>query len=150
MHICSTRAGARTRVEQCCPTDVFRSVKVEDEEMQRIAAQEGLEVLQPELGTRPRVYYKNLHLMTKSLVCGSVAADINGVDECAEGAQVVLKQDGRELGRATTDTFGEWRIDKLKPNSGKYQLEISSASGRFSMEFELGGESRYLGVMKLA
>jgi Fe-S-cluster-containing dehydrogenase component len=141
---------SKTRAEQSCPTDVFRSVKVEDGAMQRIAAQEGLEVLQPELGTKPRVYYKNLHLMTKCLVGGSVAADINGVDECAEGAEVVLKQNGRELGRATTDTFGEWRIDKLEPNSGKYQLEISGAAGRCSMEFELGSESRYLGVMRLA
>jgi hypothetical protein len=140
----------RTRAEQSCPTDVFRSVKVEDAEMQRIAAQEGLEVLQPTLGTKPRVYYKNLHLMTKCLVGGSVAADIKGVDECAEGAEVVLKQDGREIGRATTDTFGEWRIDRLEPNSGKYQLDISSAAGRCSMEFELGSESRYLGVMRLA
>jgi hypothetical protein len=96
------------------------------------------------------VYYKNLHLMTKCLVGGSVAADIKGVDECAEGAEVVLKQDGREVGRATTDTFGEWRIDRLEPNSGKYQLDISSAAGRFATEFELGGESRYLGVMRLA
>ncbi len=139
----------KTRAEQCCPTDVFRSVKVEDQEMQRIRQQEGLEILQPELGTRPRVYYKNLHLMTKCLVGGSVAAVIKGVEECAEGAEVVLKQNGREIGRATTDTFGEFKIDRLEPNSGQYQLEVTSPSGRFSMQFDLGGESRYLGVMKL-
>jgi len=96
------------------------------------------------------VYYRNLHLMTKCLVGGSVAADINGVDECAEGAEVVLKKDGREISRTTTDTFGEWRIDRLEPNSGKYQLDISSAAGRCSTEFELGSESRYLGLMRLA
>jgi hypothetical protein len=117
--------------------------------MQRIREQEGLEVLRPELGTKPRVYYKNLHLMTKCLVGGSVAADINGVDECAADAQVVLKKDGREVARTTTDTFGEWRIDRLEPGSGKYQLEISSAAGRHSTAFELGSESRYLGVMRL-
>ena len=38
----------------------------------------------------------------------------------------------------------------IEPNSGKYQLDISSAAGRFATEFELGGESRYLGVMRLA
>ena len=139
----------QTRAEQSCPTDVFRSVKVEDPEMQRIRDDEGLEVLQPELGTKPRVYYKNLHLMTKCLVGGSVVADINGVEECAEGAQVILNHNGREIGRATTDTFGEFRIDKLEPNSGQYQLEVTGSSGRFSMQFELGKESRYLGVMKV-
>lgn len=141
----------QTRAEQCCPTGVFRSVKVPDEEMQRLAEAEHLEVLQPELGTRPRVYYKNLHLMTRCLVGGSVVAEVAGVEECAEGAEVVLKHDGREIGRATTDAFGEFRIDGLEPNSGTYELEASSASaGRLAMRFDLGDQSRYLGVLKLA
>ncbi|UCG71355.1 MAG: hypothetical protein JSV45_08760 [Chromatiales bacterium] len=140
----------RTRAEQSCPTDVFRSVKVEDEEMQRIREREGLEVLQPELGTKPRVYYKNLHLMNCCFVGGSVAAQVGGVEECAEGAEVVLKQNGSEIARATTDTFGEFKIDKLEPNSGQYQLEVSGDAGGLSTQFDLGGESLYLGVLTLA
>lgn len=141
----------QTRVEQSCPTGVFRSVKVEDEEMQRIKAEEGLEVLQPELGTRPRVYYKNLHLMTRCLVGGTVVAHAKGVEECAEGAEVVLKLKGREVARATTDTFGEFRFDKLEQNSGQYEVEVKSgSSGRASMQFDLGDDSLYLGVMTLA
>lgn len=140
----------RTRAEQSCPTDVFRSVKVEDEEMQRIREREGLEVLQPELGTKPRVYYKNLHLMNCCFVGGSVAAQVGGVEECAEGAEVVLKQNGSEIARATTDTFGEFKIDKLEPNSGQYQLEVSGDAGSLSTQFDLGGESLYLGVLTLA
>lgn len=140
----------KTRAEQCCPSGVFRSVKAEDAEMQRIQAAEGLEVLKPELNTRPRVYYKNLHFMTKCFVGGSVAADVNGVEECVAGAEVILKKDGREIGRATTDTFGEWKIDRLEPGSRGYQLEVTGSAGRFSMQFDLGEESRYLGVMKLA
>ena len=137
------------RAEQSCPTDVFRSVKVDDQEMQRIRLEEGLEVLRPELGTKPRVYYKNLHLMTKCLVGGSVTAIVNGVEECAEGAVVVLKHKGREVARSMTDTFGEFKFDKLEPGSGQYQLEVTGSSGRFSLQFDLGGESRYLGVMTL-
>jgi Fe-S-cluster-containing dehydrogenase component len=138
------------RTEQTCPTDVFKSVKVEDSEMQKIAAEEGLEVLQPELGTKPRIYYKNLHLMTDSFVGGSVVANVNGVEECAEGAAVILKKDGSEVGRATTDTFGEFKIDKLEPNSGRYQLEITGPAGSLSKAFDLGADSLYLGVMALA
>jgi Fe-S-cluster-containing dehydrogenase component len=141
----------QTRAEQCCPTGVFRSVKVEDQAMQRIKEEQGLEVLQPELGTKPRVYYKNLYLMNKCFVSGSVAANINGVEECAEGAQVILTQNGSEVERATTDTFGEFKIDKLEKNSGQYQLDVSSgSSGGASMQFDLGDESLYLGVIKLA
>ena len=141
----------QTRVEQCCPTGVFRSVKMEDEAMQFTIEDEGLEVLKPELGTRPRVYYKNLHLMTRCFVGGSVVATMDGVEECAEGAEVILRQNGSEVARATTDTFGEFKIDNLETNSGQYQLEVSSeSSGQLSMSFDMGDESLYLGVMKLA
>ncbi len=139
----------KTRAEQSCPTGVFRSVKVEDAEMQRLQAEEGLEVLQPELGTKPRVYYKNLHLMNKCFVGGSVVAEVRGVEECAAGAEVVLRKDGREVGRATTDTFGEWKIARLEPGSGRYELEATGPAGRLALQFELGAGSRNLGVMKL-
>jgi hypothetical protein len=46
--------------------------------------------------------------------------------------------------------FGEFTIGKLEPNSGPYQLQVSGAGGRYSTQFDLAGESRYLGVMKLA
>jgi len=140
----------KTRAEQCCPTNVFRSIKVEDQEMQRIKAAEGLEVLQPELESKPRVYYKNLHLMNKCFVSGSVVVNVDGIEECAEGAEVILKQNGSEVGRATTDIFGEFKIDKLEPNSGQYDLAVSSdSSGSLSMEFNLGDESLYLGEIAL-
>ncbi|MBT8443056.1 MAG: oxidoreductase [Gammaproteobacteria bacterium] len=140
----------KTRAEQCCPTDVFRSVQVEDQEMQRIAGEEGLEVLQPELGTRPRIYYKNLHLMTKCFVGGTVTTSVDGIEECAEGAEVVIKRDGSEVARATTDVFGEFKIDKLDPGSGQYELEVRSVSASVSTKFDLGDDSLYLGVLTLA
>jgi Fe-S-cluster-containing dehydrogenase component len=140
----------RVRAEQACPMNVYRTIKVEDEEMQRIRAEEGLEVLEPGFGTRPRVYYRNLHVMTKCFVGGTVVRHVQGVEECAAGVEVVLKQDGREVGRTTTDTFGEFKIDRLEPNSRGYQLEASASSGHCSMGFDLGEESRYLGVMTLA
>ncbi len=137
----------QTRAEQCCPTGVFRSLKVDDGEMQRLQKAESLEVLQPELGTRPRVYYKNLHLMTHCFVGGSVVTVRDGVEECAEGAAVVLTQNGNEIARATTDTFGEFKLDKLPANSGAYQIEVN---GQASASFDLAEESIYLGVLKLA
>ena len=130
--------------------DVYRTLKVEDEEMQRIRAEEGLEVLNPELETWPRVYYKNLHVMTRCFVGGSVVEQVDGVEECAAGVEVVLSQGGREVGRATTDTFGEFKIDGLEPNSAGYLLEVAASSGRVSMQLDVGEESLYLGVLKLS
>ncbi len=139
----------RTRAEQACPLGVFRTIQVEDGEMQRIQVEEDLEVLRPELGTKPRIYYKNLHRITKCFVGGTVVTNADGVEECAADVEVVLSKDGREIGRATTDLFGEFTIDRLEPGSGGYHLDITSSSGSFSTEFELGNESPYLGVMTL-
>ena len=44
----------------------MRAIKVEDDEMTRMARQEGLEVMKPEAGTKPRVYYRNLWRYSKS------------------------------------------------------------------------------------
>ena len=139
----------RPRIEQQCPTDVFKSVKVSANEMRELEVTEELEVLQPELGTKPRVYYKNMHFFTKCFVSGSVVVTIDGVEECAEGAEVVIKKDGNEVGRAMTDTFGEFKLDELEPNSGQYELEVSGSGGSLSQALELGGDSLYLGVLSL-
>ena len=107
-------------------------------------------MLQPELGTRPRIYYKNMHLFTQCFVGGSVVAMVNGVEECAEGAEVVVSQDGKEVGRASTDLFGEFKVDRLAPGSGSYQLAVSGTAGQASLTFEMQDESLYLGAISLA
>lgn len=139
----------RTRIEQACPMQVFRTIKVDDADMRRIQAEEGLEVLEPQWGTKPRIYYKNLHLMTKCFVGGTVVHHVNGIEECAAGVEVVLEHDGREVGRAATDTFGEFVIDRLEPNSRGYRLTVAGPSGRLAVGFDLGAESLYLGVLSL-
>ena len=76
-----------TRAEQVCGTGALRSLKVEDAEMQQIAAREKLEVLLPKAGTKPRVYYRNLHLMEKAFVGGTVVNSRKGVEDCLPGAR---------------------------------------------------------------
>lgn len=136
----------RTRAEQACPMNVFRTIKVEDQEMKQIVEREQLEVIRPELGTQPRVYYKNLHLINKCFVGGTVVKEIDGIEECAADVEIVLEKDGREVGRAMSDIFGEFMIDGLEPNSGGYVVRSATAGG-FMKEIELGDESLYLGVL---
>ncbi|MEC9375838.1 MAG: 4Fe-4S dicluster domain-containing protein [Pseudomonadota bacterium] len=138
------------RAEQSCPTDVFKSIKVDDSEMQKIVAQESLEVLQPELGTKPRIYYKNMHLMTHCFVGGSVVSNVDGVEECANDIEVILKQHGNQIGQATTDIFGEFKIDQLQSNSGEYELTVTSSSGSLTKKIIIDEESLYLGVLRLS
>jgi Fe-S-cluster-containing dehydrogenase component len=130
----------QTRGAQVCPTRAMTAVCVEDEEMQRIVREEKLQVLRPELGTKPRVYYKNLDRWSKVFVAGSVAGKIRGALECIEGAKVTLDKDGRRVAEAVTDPYGDFRFTGLDEGSGAYRIGISDA--RFapkSLEVKLGG-----------
>jgi hypothetical protein len=137
-----------TRGHQACPTAAMRSIKVEDDEMARMARAEGLEVLKPELGTRPRVHYKNLHRYTKAFIGGSVSMEANGVVDCVEGAAVRLLRDGQKVAETATDNYGDFKFDKLDENSGRYTVEVSSSGRTKSVDAELG-VSRNLGEIKL-
>ena len=139
----------RTRAEQVCGTGALRSLKVEDAEMQQIAAREKLEVLLPKAGTKPRVYYRNLHLMEKAFVGGTVVTSRTGVEECVAGAQVALVKNGASVGQATTDAFGEFRIDGLDPGSGEYELTVSDGGAAVARRTISLGESQYAGVFEL-
>lgn len=143
------RGWTKTRGSQVCPTRAMRTLHVEDEEMQRIVREEGLQVLHPEYGTRPRVYYKNLDRWTKVFVAGSVAGVLDGVTECIEDARVVLERDGRALAEARTDPYGDFKFGGLEAGSGGYRVRI--ADERFAakaLDVALG-ESAYLGTIML-
>jgi hypothetical protein len=127
----------------------MRAIKVEDAEMQRMARDEGLEVMKPEAGTRPRVYYRNLWRYSKCFIGGSLAAEANGVVDCIEGANVRLTKDGRTVAETTSDNYGDFKFDKLDENSGRYQVEIFTP-GHASKTVEANlGASINLGEIRL-
>lgn len=137
------------RCQQSCPTGVYWAVCVEDSEMQGMIDKHQLEVLRPELNTRPRVYYRNLYRFNKCFIGGSVVAHVNGVLECVQGAQVTLKRQGKQIASTVSDTFGDFKFDKLDPASGSYQVEIEHRDlGRARSTVELA-ESQYLGSIQL-
>src|SRR3982074_3714638 len=116
----------QTRGQQSCPTGAMRAIKVEDAEMQRIARDEGLEVMKPDLATRPRVYYRNLWRYSKCFIGGTLAVEVDGVVDCVGGASGRLTRDGRTVGETTSDNYGDFKFDKLDENSGRYLVEIST------------------------
>lgn len=137
------------RCVQSCPTDVFEAVKCTDADMQQRAEKEELEVLSPELNTRPRVYYRNLHRFNKCFIGGTVVADVDGVEECVSGATASLVLDGTVLEQTTTDDFGEFTIDGLEPDNGSYEVRIEHPElGGASVTTSVG-DSVYLGVISV-
>jgi Fe-S-cluster-containing dehydrogenase component len=116
----------KTRCVQSCPTGALSMRRVEDREIEEIIKGERLEVYQPEHQTSPRVYYKNLYRFTRCFLGGSVAVRVDGKEECAEGARVTLFNAANEkMGECMTDSYGDFKFDRLEENSGKYIVRIA-------------------------
>ena len=137
-----------TRGHQSCPTGAMRAVALEDDAMARMARDEGLEVMRPELGAKPRVYYRNLWRYSKCFIGGSVSSEANGVVDCVEGARVRLLKDGAQVAEMTSDNYGDFKFDKLDEGSGKYTVEISVGGRSRTVEAQLGA-SVNLGEIRL-
>ncbi len=139
----------QTRGQQSCPTGAMRAVRLDDNDMAKMAAEEGLEVLQPELGTKPRVWYRNLWRYTTAFIGGSVSVEANGEVDCIEGAKVTLLKDGKKIAEAATDNYGDFKFDRLKEGGGKYTVEIDAAGHAKKTVDAVLGESIYLGEIRL-
>jgi len=114
------------RCVQACPTGCLKVVHAEEAEIEKMKKAEGLEVWLPELGSNPRVYYKNLYRYTRAFIAGSVA--LGEKDECAEGAKVTLIHGAtKKTEVATANNYGDFKFDNLEENSGKYTLEVELA-----------------------
>jgi Fe-S-cluster-containing dehydrogenase component len=138
----------QTRGQQACPTGAMRAIKVEDDEMARMARDEGLEVIKPELRAKPRVYYRNLWRYSKCFIGGSVSEEKGGVVDCVEGASVQLLRDGTSVAVTTTDNYGDFKFDKLDENSGHYAVQIFSSGRSKTIDVNLSA-SINLGEIRL-
>jgi Fe-S-cluster-containing dehydrogenase component len=139
----------QTRGHQVCPTGAMRVVKVEDAEMERLAREEQLEVLEPERGTRPRIYYKNLWRYSHCFIAGSVSAKVGDQIDCVAGAKVRLKKDNKLFSETTTDNFGDFKFDRLGEGSGVYQVDIQASDGTNKVVEATLGASINLGEIRL-
>ena len=117
---------SQTRGELSCPTGAMRGVKVEDEEMQQMAREQKLEVMRPELHTKPRVYYRNLWRYAKCFIGGTVSAKTSAGVDCVAGATVRLMKDDQVVAQTTSDNYGDFKFDRLDENSGVYSVEVSA------------------------
>ena len=82
----------KTRCTQVCPTGALTLVKADASELEEQIAAGKLEVLHPEYGSRPRVYYRNLYRYNSCFISGSVAAEKEGVVDCRPRRPSCFKQ----------------------------------------------------------
>lgn len=138
----------KTKIETCCPTDVFKSMKVTDEQMIRIVDEEQLTTLKSQVDTKPRVYYKNAFVFEKCFVGGTIITQKDGIEDCVSGAVAVAKKDGQEIGRAESDAFGDFKITELSKGLGEISVEIQYAGQSQTHKVEIT-ESQYLGTLSV-
>ena len=114
-------AAGQTQVPKCvsaCPTNAITFGDDSDPAIQALIAK--AEVLNPEYGTKPRVYYLNL---PKPWIAGSVYDPV--ADECLEGATVTAVEvlSGKTYS-ATSDYAGDFWLNGLVGNK-TYDLTMS-------------------------
>lgn len=138
------------RCVDVCPTHAIEAIKLSDAAMAERAQRDDLRVRQPELGTRPRVYYRHLDRVDRAFVAGSVVAMRAGQLECVAGAKIGLLQAGRAIGHTLSDDFGDFKFDGLEPGMGAVQVAIEHPEhGRQVCNAELGNDSVVLGTIEL-
>ncbi len=118
--------------------------------MDELKEREGLEELQPEAATKPRVHYKNLRRFTHEFIGGTIIKTVDGVTDCVADATIKVESSGSVVGEAVTDAYGEFKIDGLAPDSGRYGVVIE-VDGRETKRLDVElGKSVYLGRIDLA
>lgn len=138
------------RAVQACPTGALRSYKHSAQAMAALVQQEGLRPLKPELGTKPRIYYKYLQRIDHVFIGASLVAKVGDRVDCVADAIIELSQTGKTLAQTRSDTFGEFKFDGLVPNSGAFEVNILHPEhGRLTHLAKLGETSLYLGEILL-
>lgn len=114
------------RCVQACPTGAISVMRVNATELAEKMVAEKLEQLHPECGTAPRVLYANLFRFDSCFVAGTVVKDSGGVEDCVEGALARIYAAGRLLGEMRTDSFGDFKIDRLRRSNRPLSLQIEA------------------------
>ena len=120
------------------------AMKVADDEMARIVAEQGLTVRNPDWGTRPRVYYRNLSLFVSCFIGGNVAVNVDGEERNVGDAEVRLSTGDTLVAETKTDLFGDFKFDGLDGDSGEYSVHVHhEAHGTAERQVTLG-DSQYV------
>ena len=122
------------RVPRCmdnCPVGVIQFGELDDLDL------EGAEVLHPEYGTKPHVYYKGL---PKKFIAATVYTPED--EEIVEGAKVTVTN-GNDTYEATTNSWGDFWIDGLADD--EWDVTIAKDGKEMKLSVSTVAEDRGLG-----
>ncbi len=114
---------AEPRCVQACPLRALSFVRCEDDAFEKLVEEQKLKPLYE--GNAPRVLYRNLYKYKTCFIAGALAYRQDGVQKAAVNATVQLWLDGEWLTEIKTDFFGEFKIDRIPPSSGTFELQCT-------------------------
>ena len=116
--------GESPRCVQACPSEclVFGDLDDPESDVSKLLKSAKAEVFHPEWKAKPRVYYVDLHKMTRQFIAGAVI--YGDTDECAEGVTATLIANGKSV-KTTTNNYGNFEFDGL--DAGKYSVKLECA-----------------------
>ncbi|MCO6188403.1 4Fe-4S dicluster domain-containing protein [Rhizobium sp. L1K21] len=142
---------AQPRASQVCPTRALTTVFADDDEMKERAERERLRIKEPKNDSRPRFYYKNLDRTDHIFIGGNLYADIGGQETCLEAIPVELWSAGERIAETTTDGFGDFRFERLKPRptSGEVRVRQEAQGDQIVCKFIGLQASQYVGSIEV-
>ena len=74
----------------------------------------------------------------------------NGIEKAVDGANAVLSMNGEIITSAVADFFGEFKLDRIPPNSGSFDLTISNnGEVKKVLKVEVGDTCPNVGVITI-
>ena len=87
---------------------------------------------------------------TKAFIAGTVSAERDGVVDCVAGAEVALSRGGAVVAQATTDAYGDFKIDRLEADGSTYEIRVTAPGYVDSAHSVALNASEYAGDIRLA
>ena len=135
------------RCVQACPLRALSVADCSSSELEKMKKSGELEPI-TDGSNKPRVVYRNLYKLNTCFISGALAIKEGGIEKVAVDCEVMLLKDGKLVSMAATDFFGEFKIDRVAKNSGKYELECAvDGFDPVKVEVTVGDDSPCLDVI---
>jgi Fe-S-cluster-containing dehydrogenase component len=134
------------RCAQACPTGAMAARKMSDAEYDRLLTSGEAATLNP-LSGKARVLYRGIESIGTEFVGGTlVTPSGEGGYDCAPGIGVILLEGDKFVGKATSDAFGDFKIDGIDCKSPRRLRVVAGADTTVDIEVS---KSAYLGRIVL-
>jgi len=114
--------GKTPRCVQSCPSEAIKFGDLDNpkSDVSQLLKSGKAEEFHPEYNAKSRVYYLDLHKITKNFIAGAVVFE--DTNECAEDVAVTLRDSRGNISLTETNNYGNFEFDGL--DAGEYSVSF--------------------------